>query len=435
MNRNALKDLSRWKNSKSRKPLVIRGPRQVGKTWLMKTFGTKSYQAMAYVNLESTAAFKNLFKKDFDVKRILLAIQVETGVVVEPEHTLIILDEIQEAEGAITSLKYFSENAPEYHLIAAGSLLGVALSNDGSFPVGKVDFLDLYPLTFSEFLDAMGETNLLDLLIKKNWSLITSFRSKYIQLLKLYYYLGGMPEVVRAFVQSADLGKVREIQNNILIAYEQDFSRHAPSKIVPRIRMLWNSIPSQLAKENKKFIYGVVKKGARARDYEAAIDWLIDCGLVHKVHRVSKPGNPLKAYASNDAFKLYLADTGLLGALSQLDVETLLGGADIFQEFKGALTEQFVLQQLVAQKRIAVHYWAAKDGKAEVDFVLQYAGVIIPLEVKASENLMAKSLRVYVDKFHPRVAIRTSMSDFREESWLVNLPLYAIEQLTALPGA
>lgn len=432
MNRNAIKELERWKNSKTRKPLIIRGPRQVGKTWLMKTFGSKSYEKIAYVNLESSAAFKNLFKEDFDIKRILLAIQIETGVLVEPENTLVLFDEIQEAEGAVTSLKYFSENAPEYHLVAAGSLLGVALSNDGSFPVGKVDFLDLYPLTFSEFLEAMGEADILELLIKKDWSLITPFRSKYVQLLKLYYYVGGMPEAVSAFVQHTDLRKVRDIQNNILIAYEQDFARHAPGEIVPRIRMLWNSIPAQLAKENKKFIYGVVKKGARAKDYEIAIDWLIDCGLLHKVNRVSKPVNPLKAYANNDAFKLYLSDTGLLAALSRLDVETLLEGEGVFQEFKGALTEQFVLQQLIAQKELALHYWSAKDGRAEVDFVLQHAGRIIPLEVKAAENLMAKSLRVYVDKFHPPMAVRTSMSDFRKESWLINLPLYAIEQITAL---
>ena len=432
MERIAMKDLVSWKNKPGRKPLIIRGARQVGKTWLMKEFGKNEYSQTVYLNFESSKLLKTLFVDNFDINRIITALQIETGIQVNPENTLIILDEIQEAEGAITSLKYFCENAPQYHIIAAGSLLGVAMHKHTSFPVGKVEFLDLYPLNYTEFLLALDQQPLLDLLKSKDWTLIKSFKEKYIQILRQYYYIGGMPEVVFSYRTQNDFKEVRVIQKRILTAYEHDFSKHAPSDIVPRIRMLWNSIPSQLAKENKKFIYGAVKPGSRAKDYELALSWLIDCGLVHKVCRVSKPGIPLKAYEDYNAFKLFIADVGLMGAMGDIDVRTLLEGNMIFEEFKGALTEQYVLQQLTSISDLVIYYWSAERSIAEIDFLIQYSGEVIPIEVKAEENLQAKSLKAFCQKYSPQTAIRTSMSDFRKEDWLTNLPLYAIDELTEL---
>lgn len=378
---------------------------------------------------------RDIFQADFDIERIMLAIQIETGIPVEAERTLVILDEIQEAERALTSLKYFQEDAPQYHIISAGSLLGVALHGHTSIPVGKVDFLDLHPLTFTEFLEATGKASLLEALEKKDWTLVKGFRQSYTQHLKEYYYVGGMPEVVRRFAQNADMKEARTVQNQILTAYEQDFSKHAPNDIVPRIRMLWNSIPAQLAKENKKFIYGVIRPGARAKDYEMAMSWLIDCGLVYKVPRISRPAIPLKAYAEESIFKLYIVDVGLLGAMTQIDARTLLEGNDLFREFKGALTEQYVLQQMAALGDLSVYYWTSESTNAEVDFVLQHAGKVAPLEVKAEENLKAKSLRAYVEKYRPSIAVRTSLSDFRTDDWLTNLPLYAIHLIDDLIDA
>ncbi|MEA1878957.1 MAG: ATP-binding protein [Bacteroidota bacterium] len=430
MKRDAIHSLIRWKNKQDRKPLIIRGARQVGKTWLIKEFGGNEYSQIAYVNFESSKLLKTLFLENFDIQRIITAIQIETGIQINAEDTLIVFDEIQEAEGAITSLKYFYENAPQYHIIAAGSLLGVALHNSTSFPVGKVEFLELFPLSYKEFLMAMSQQPLLDLLNSRDWILIKSFREKYIQLLRQYYYIGGMPEAVHSYCTNNDFNEVRAIQKQILIAYEHDFSKHAPNEIVPRIRMLWNSIPSQLAKENKKFIYKAVKQGSRAKDYELALSWLIDCGLVKKVCRVSKPGIPLKAYEDYGAFKLFIVDVGLLGAMGNIDVRTLLEGNAIFEEFKGALTEQYVLQQLVAIPDLAIYYWSAEKSNAEIDFLVQTDGQVIPIEVKAEENLQAKSLKIFCRKYSTTKAIRSSMSDFREEDWLTNLPLYAISELS-----
>lgn len=432
MKRNEIAHLTKWKQSETRKPMIIRGARQVGKTWLMKEFGKKEYQKCAYVNFESNSILKSLFTDNFDIQRIVTAIQIETGITIEPDNTLLILDEIQEAPGALTSLKYFYENAPEYHVISAGSLLGVALSAHTSFPVGKVEFMDLHPFDFTEFLEAVNEKPLVDLLKGHDWPLITGFRSRYIELLRQYYYVGGMPEAVLSFSQNADFKEVREIQKRILIAYEQDFSKHAPNEIVPRIRMLWNAIPAQLAKENRKFIYGLIRQGARAKDYELAMSWLIDCGLIHKVNNVTKPAIPLKAYEDAGAFKLFLVDVGLLAAMTDLDVKTLLEGNDIFEEFKGALTEQYVLQQFVARNEAGVYYWSPENTRSEIDFLIQMAGQVIPIEVKAEENLQAKSLKVYCQKYNPKTAIRTSMSDFRKEDWMVNLPLYAVSELLAI---
>ncbi len=418
--------LKAWKTKKGRKPMIIRGARQVGKTWLMKEFGKNEYGQIAYVNFESSRHLQTLFADDFDVGRIITALEIETGQHINPENTLIIFDEVQEAEGAITSLKYFYENAPHYHIIAAGSLLGVALHKHTSFPVGKVEFLELYPLSFPEFLLAMSQKQLLELLLNQDWILIKSFKKKFIQYLRYYYYIGGMPEAILSFVDKQDFNEVRNIQKQILSAYEQDFSKHAPKEIIPRIRMLWNSIPAQLAKENKKFIYKVVKQGARAKDYELALAWIIDCGLAHRITRASKPGIPLKAYEDTAAFKLFVVDVGLLAAMGDIDVKTLLEGNAIFEEFKGALTEQYVLQQLRTIPDIAIHYWSAERAASEIDFLLQYAGLVVPLEVKAEENLQAKSLKTYYQKYSPSVAIRASMSDYRKEAWLTNVPLYSI---------
>lgn len=429
MFRNAINDLIRWKNLKDRKPLIIRGARQVGKTWLMKEFGKTQFERCAYINFDSNERMENLFSGNLDIKRILTALQIESGVKIDAENTLIIFDEVQEVPRALTSLKYFYENAPEYYIIAAGSLLGIALHPDTSFPVGKVDFLDLYPLDFLEFSSALGNKDLAELLKSKDFSLIRSFKGKYIDLLKQYYYIGGMPEAIVSFIDTQDYTRVREVQNRLLMAYEQDFSKHAPNEAVPRIRMLWKSIPAQLARENRKFIYGLIRQGARAREFELAMMWLIDCGLVYKVGRVTKPDMPLIAYQDFNAFKLFVLDVGLLSAMSGLDLKSLLEGNKVFEEFKGALTEQYVLQQLITSKKITPYYWSAEKGTAEIDFIFQIGMDIVPLEVKAAENLQAKSLKIYCQKFKPKHAIRISMSDYRQEDWLTNLPLYAVNIL------
>ena len=430
MERTAMQVLKKWKIKPDRKPIIIRGVRQVGKTWLMKEFGKNEYAQIAYLNFESSKSLQTLFMDNFDIQRIITALQIETEVQIDPGNTLIIFDEIQEAEGALTSLKYFCENAPQFHIIAAGSLLGVALHKHASFPVGKVEFLDLFPLNFTEFLLALNQQPMLDLLNSQDWTLIKSFKEKYIGFLRQYYYIGGMPEAVLSFRSQNDFKEVRTIQKRILLAYEQDFSKHAPAEIVPRIRMLWNSIPAQLAKENRKFIYGAVKPGSRAKDYELALSWLIDCGLTYKVCKASKPGIPLKAYEEYGTFKLFIADVGLLGAMGDIDVKTLIAGNVIFEEFKGALTEQYVLQQLKPFSDFAIYYWSAGNSTAEIDFLVQYQGLVIPIEVKASENLQAKSLKTFCQKYSSPMAIRTSMSDFRKETWMTNLPLYAICELT-----
>jgi len=369
---------------------------------------------------------ENTFKGDLHINRLITALQIESGVTIHASNTLILFDEVQEVPRALTSLKYFNENAPQYHIVAAGSLLGVALHPGTSFPVGKVDFMDLYPLDFFEFMIATGNENLVDLLKSKDFELVTNFKGRYIDLLKQYYYIGGMPEAVAHYIDAQDFAEVREIQKKLLAAYEQDFSKHAPNETVPRIRMLWNSIPSQLARENRKFIYGLIRQGARAREYELAMTWLLDCGLINKVGRIGKPDMPLSAYQDMNAFKLFILDVGLLAALSGLDVKSILEGNKIFEEFKGALTEQYVLQQLVADGGIIPYYWSAENSTGEIDFIFQSGSEVVPLEVKAAENLQAKSLKSYCAKYKPKHAIRTSMSDYRREVWLTNLPLYAI---------
>lgn len=427
MKRTIIGQLEKWKNSKTRKPLIIRGARQVGKTWVMKEFGKKHYQQLVYVNFEHSEILRNTFVPDFNIERILNILQIETNVQIDPANTLIIFDEIQEAPKGITALKYFQETAPEYHIIAAGSLLGVSLHANESFPVGKVDFVDLYPLSFEEFLINVRQKSLYNIIRRKDVELLHTFHDKLVDYLRTYYFLGGMPEVIASYLDQKDFNEARAIQKRILIGYEQDFSKYAPYEIVPRIRLVWTSILKQLAKENKKFIYSAVKKGARAKEFELAINWLVNAGLVYKVNRVSKPGFPLIAYADMDVFKLFIMDVGLLGAMGDLPVKTLLEKNTILTEFKGALTEQFVHQQFAINPALQTYYWSAENGTAEIDFLVQYEDQVIPVEVKAEENLQAKSLKTYVEKFSPKQAIRTSMSPYRKESWLVNIPLYAIE--------
>lgn len=427
MYRYRIEDLKKWKRRPDRKPLVIRGARQVGKTWLMQEFGKTEYEKIAYVNFEGNPRMKELFEQDLDINRIVQGLKAETNIDIAKETTLIILDEVQEVPQAITSLKYFYENEPEYHVVVAGSLLGVALHNGASFPVGKVDFLDLRPLNFREFLLAQNMTALVDALDSKDYKLLATFKTKLIDLLKTYYFVGGMPEAVSKYIATGSWSDVRQIQKNILDAYEQDFSKHAPLNVVPRIRQVWGTIPEQLAKENKKFVYGLVREGARAKDYELALMWLEDTGLIYRIGRIGTPRIPLKAYQSYTAFKIYVLDVGLLAAMTGLTAQVLLEGSTIFTEFKGALTEQYVLQELESADSGGVFYWAMDEGSsAEVDFIVQASDKIIPVEVKAEENLQSKSLRVYAKKYSPEVAVRTSMSDYRDEGWLRNVPLYMI---------
>ena len=432
MYRIAIEKLLKWKQSKRRKPLIIEGARQVGKTWLMKEFGRQAYEDTVYINFDSNSRMAELFAPDLDTERLIMGLELYAGRKIDPEKALLIFDEVQEVPRALTALKYFYENAPQYNIVCAGSLLGIALHQGTSFPVGKVDFLKLYPLSFNEFLRAIGEERFAELLDKRDFQMITSFRQTYIDALKQYYFVGGMPEAVQSFAENKDFNEVREIQRKILAAYEQDFSKHVPNEIVPRLRMLWNSIPSQLAKENKKFIYGLVREGARAKEYETAIMWLCDCGLVHKVSRVNTAGIPLRAYEDLKAFKLFLADVGLLGCMAGLRQRTLLDGNALFVEFKGALTEQYVCQQLKTIENLDVYYYTNDRGSCEVDFVVDTGERIVPVEVKAEINLKAKSLKTYREKFSPEVAVRTSMADYKKEDWLVNLPLYAIDQIARI---
>lgn len=429
MRRFALDQLKKWKDQENRKPLIIRGARQVGKTWLMKEFGQTCFEKTAYINFDSNTRMKQVFEGELNIERILLALQAETGISINAQNTLLIFDEIQEVPRALTSLKYFCENAPEYTIVAAGSLLGVAMHKGTSFPVGKVDFMDLYPLSFHEFLCALGEERFVSILQGSDTDMITAFKTKFIERLRQYYFVGGMPEVVAEFVRTGDFNRTRELQKNLLNYYQQDFSKHAEIALVPRLNLVWNSIPMQLAKENKKFIYGQVREGARAKDFELAIQWLSDCGLIHKVHRVKKPSLPLKAYLESDAFKIFMSDIGLLVAMTDLDARVIIDGNRIFTEFKGALTEQYVLQQLISEADVIPYYFSSENSTGEIDFLLQAKSSVIPIEVKAEENLKAKSLKAFCQKYEPVCAVRTSMSDYREQDWMVNIPLYNIDRI------
>ena len=424
MNRDKLNDLIAWKKSKYRKPLILRGARQTGKTWLLKEFGKKHFANVVYVNFEEQTHLQQLFKNDFDIQRILTALQIHSNLTISPENTLIIFDEIQAVEKGLTSLKYFQENAPEYYIAAAGSLLGMGLHSKSSFPVGKVDFSDLRPMSFNEFLVASGEAKLSEAIVAKEWEIISTFHEKLNEYLRYYLYTGGMPEVVRIFIETRNLEMVRQAQRNILNAYEADFSKHAPVDIVPRLRMVWQSIPAQLAKENKKFIYGLLREGARAKDFEIAIQWLVDSGLLLKCHRIEKPNLPLVAYQEISVFKLFLHDVGLLGAMTGLTAKSLIEGNKVFTEFKGAFTEQYVMQQLALKENRFIGYWTNERSTYEVDFVVQDGETITPIEVKSGQNLHSKSFRFFYEKYKPEKAIRLSPLNYKDQNWMVNIPLY-----------
>jgi len=427
MYRSATNELIKWKLDKSKKPLVVLGARQVGKTWLIKEFGKTEFRQMVYVNFDDKDAPKNMFAQNFDIKRLITELELYSNLKITAGDTLLVFDEIQSAPQGITALKYFNENAPGYQIIAAGSLLGVGIHPGESFPVGKVDFLKLHPMSFHEFLLAMSEAGLARILDEKLWDYSPAFAGKFKEFLRYYFFTGGMPGVVLDFSQNRDFQKARGIQQNILNAYRNDFSKHAPRDVLPRINMVWDSIPAQLAKENKKFIYGVLKGGARAKDFELAIQWLVDSGLLHKIYSVSKPALPLAAYRDMAAFKLYHNDVGLLAAMANLKAKTIIEGDSIFTEFKGALTEQFVFQQLMPDDRLAVHYLPFDNSKYEIDFVVQDEDDgVVPIEVKAGENLRAKSFKLFHEKFKPQAAIRASLSDYRREDWMTNVPLYLI---------
>lgn len=429
MQRYALKHLINWKNKKNHKPLVIQGARQVGKTWLMQEFGKKYYEQVAYINFDVDVKSREIFDVDYDTERLIMDIGLATKTKINAENTLIIFDEIQECPRALTSLKYFRENAPQYDIIVAGSLLGVACHEGTGFPVGKVSFMNLFPLSFEEFLLAMGEERFVELLNKKDFKTIKLFNNKYEKLLKQYCYVGGMPEIVQDFVENKDFESVRNLQKEILSAYEEDFTKHIPTNTVAKIRLLWKSIPAQLSKENKKFIYGAAKEGARARDFEAALSWLINSGLVYRVNKITKPDLPITAYEDFNSFKLFVLDVGLLGAMTDLQADTIIDGNRIFEEFKGAIAEQYVLQQFKTIKDLPVFYWSNETSRAEIDFVIQIKSDVVPVEVKAERNLQAKSLKVYMEKFKPNYAIRTSMADYKKTDNLIDLPLYCVERI------
>ncbi len=427
MKRYAIEQLKKWKESNRRKPLIIEGARQVGKTWLVKEFALQQYKNIAYINFEEQVYLRELFVTDFDTDRIIEAISAASHTDIVSGETLIFLDEIQEAEHGLTSLKYFKENAPGQHVIAAGSLLGLEIHKNSSFPVGKVQFLTLRPMCFFEFLEAIGEERLVKIIEAKDWDNINLFASRIKELLKKYYFVGGMPEAVLTYSEDRNFDNVREVQNEILKSYDFDFSKHAPADVAPRIRMLWNSLPAQLSKENRKFIYGLIKEGARAREYEIALQWLSDGGLIYKISNVTAPRIPLKSYEDKSAFKIFILDIGLLGAMSGLDVTTIVDGNRIFTEFKGALTEQYTLQELILHHE--PYYYSKENARQEIDFLIQADGKIIPIEVKAEENLKAKSLRQFVADNSIDTAYRVSMSNYREESWMTNIPLYAVSTL------
>ena len=422
MRRLVYNELRKWKNAVDRKPLIVDGARQVGKTWILKEFGHNEFKNVVYINCDKTKEMKSLFF-DFDTARLLRAFGsiVEENII--PGETLIILDEIQEAPLGITALKYFCEDAPQYHIIAAGSLLGISLHGGSGFPVGKVDRLNMYPMTFSEFLEALGKKHLLNLLQSRKWVEISSLAPTFIELLRQYYFVGGMPEAVASYISDNDLLKVRAIQKRIIEDYEEDFSKHIPPELLPKVRMVWNSIPSQLAKENKKFIYGALKKGARAGQFENAIEWLLDAGLIYKVHRTKKIERPLEFYEDFDAFKLFLCDLGLLGAKADVTSREVLLGADFFSEYKGAFTEQYVAQELIANGETP-YYYSKENSTLEIDFIIQKEE-LYPIEAKAEENVKSKSLRTVFDLNPKLKPCRFSMMNYRQQDWMTNVPLYA----------
>ena len=426
MERFLMDDLVGWKNSVRRKPLVLNGARQVGKTWLLMEFGARHFESVAYVNLDNNLGLASQFDVGYDLPRILLMIQAESGQRVIPGKTLVVLDEVQECPKALTSLKYFCENAPELAVVAAGSLLGITFHEGTGYPVGKVDMLDLHPLSFREFLDATGNPMLREVVDSGDKQLLGSLAAKFRELLKQYYFVGGMPEAVATFVESADLSAVRAVQEGVLFGYERDISKHLGAAGAERALSAWRSLPAHLGQENKKFVFGHIGEGARARDYRSAITWLTQAGIATRVPRVSKPGVPLSAYADESAFKLFSLDVGLLCALSRLDASSIVDGNALFTEFRGALTEQYVCQQLVSDCNLSPCYWSAENSRGEVDFLVQRGGRVYPIEVKAEENLRSKSLRAFSGRYPGTVPRRFSLSGFCDQGWMRNVPLYAI---------
>ena len=426
MERFLMDDLVGWKNSARRKPLVLNGARQVGKTWLLMEFGARHFESVAYVNLDNNLGLASQFDVGYDLPRILLMIQAESGQRVIPGKTLVVLDEVQECPKALTSLKYFCENAPELAVVAAGSLLGITFHEGTGYPVGKVDMLDLHPLSFREFLDATDNPMLREVVDSGDKQLLGSLAAKFRELLKQYYFVGGMPEAVATFVESADLSAVRAVQEGVLFGYERDILKHLGAAGAERALSAWRSLPAHLGQENKKFVFGHIGEGARARDYRSAITWLTQAGIATRVPRVSKPGVPLSAYADESAFKLFSLDVGLLCALSRLDASSIVDGNALFTEFRGALTEQYVCQQLVSDCNLSPCYWSAENSRGEVDFLVQRGGRVYPIEVKAEENLRSKSLRAFSGRYPGTVPRRFSLSGFCDQGWMRNVPLYAI---------
>jgi predicted AAA+ superfamily ATPase len=430
--REVMGKLRAWKSSARRKPLLLEGPRQVGKTWLLEEFGSEAYRDTAYLDFEETPSLRTIFNGDFDASRIVSQLQVATNTRIEPGHTLIVLDEIQACPEALTTLKYFHDRAPEYHIACAGSLLGVALHENSPFPVGKVNFIPVNPLSFTEFLHAVGQETLAKALADPDWGLLAPFHDRLVDVLRDYLFIGGMPEAVAAFAETRDYAGARVIQQEILLAYDRDFSKHAPTDQVPRIRGVWQSVPGQLAKEQHRFAYGQLAPGARARMYQTAIEWLVQAGVVLEVTRVSAPRMPLSGYIDRTAFKLYLADVGLLGALAGLGVSTVIEGNRLFTEFRGSLTEQYAAMALFAAFGAVPHYWTNGGGTAEVDFIVQRDRDVVPVEVKASRNLKSQSLRVYQGKYSPELSVRASLAPYSRQENLIDLPLYALSSLPAL---
>ena len=424
MDRSIYNQLLAWKNREGRKPLILNGARQVGKTYILRGFGTKYYQKMAYVNCDKNKMLEKIFSQDYNISRILLSLSAILHVNIEPENTLIIFDEIQESPIVLNSLKYFCEDAPQYHVAVAGSLLGISLHRDTSFPVGKVDMIKMYPMTFDEFLMAIGEQPLVDVLATKDFSIIDSLSIRLIDCLRQYYYVGGMPAAVAEFAETKNLQEVRNIQKQILFDYRRDFSKHAPIQEVPRINMVWDSIPAQLAKENKKFVYGAVKKSGRAAEFELAIQWLINAGLAYKVQRVNTPRLPFKFYEELNAFKLFMLDVGLMGAMADTSAEAMLVGDGVFAEYKGAFTELYVFTQLKSMGQ-SLYYHATDNSTIEIDFLTQWRNCVVPIEVKAEVNVKSKSLRTFIGN-HPELkGLRYSMLPYEAHDWMVNVPLYA----------
>lgn len=424
MKRDIYNQLLNWKNKSQRKPLILNGARQVGKTYILKQFGQNEYKKFAFFSLDRDQKVIEVFEKGGNVPDILLALSAISEVDITPDDTLVVLDEIQNCPKALESLKYICEDAPDVHVIVAGSLLGLSLHHGVSYPVGKVEELRLYPMTFIEFLNAMGKSRLADIITTKNWDVMTLIEAEYISLLRQYYYVGGMPAAVLAHVEHRGLKEIREIQQQIITDYRRDFSKHAPEREVPRINMVWDSIPAQLAKENKKFVYGAVKKSARAADFEMAIQWLIDAGLAYKMPRVNSAKMPLKFYEDANAFKLFMLDVGLMGAMAETSAQSMLVGNDIFSEYKGAFTELYVYTQLKTLN-LSLYYHSVDNSTIEIDFLTQWRDKVVPIEVKAEVNVKSKSLHTFINANPELKGIRYSMLPYKEQEWMTNIPLYA----------